>query len=70
VPRTEYDRLKAMLHRAVHIGPTAVVGLRNIEPSAALLGRITWVEQTSPARGKKLRALFERVDWGRSAPAV
>jgi hypothetical protein len=70
VPRTEYDRLKAMLHRAVHIGPAAVVGLRNIEPSAALLGRITWVEQTSPARGKKLRALFERVDWGRSAPAV
>jgi hypothetical protein len=64
VPRAEYDKLKAMLHRAVHAGPAAVEGLR-ADPRAALLGKISWVEQTSPARGLKLRALLAQIDWAR-----
>jgi hypothetical protein len=64
VPRPDYDRLKAMLHRAVHAGPAAALGLRT-DPQAALLGRISWVEQTSPSRGQKLRALFAQIDWTR-----
>jgi hypothetical protein len=64
VPRREFDRLKAMLHRAAQHGPAAVSGLREKRnPRAQLLGRIAWVEQASLSLGKKLRALFEQVAW-------
>jgi hypothetical protein len=63
VPRRQFDRLKAMLHRAAQGGPAAVSGLRKGNPEAQLLGRIGWIEQANPARGKKLRALFARVAW-------
>jgi len=61
VPRREFDRLRAMLHRAARHGPAAVSGLRRGNLQAQLLGRIGWVEQSNPARGKKLRALFARI---------
>ena len=67
VPRREFDRLKAMLHRAVKLGPEEVSGLRPRNLQAQLLGRIGWVEQVNLARGKKLRALYERVDWANAA---
>jgi hypothetical protein len=63
VPRREFDRLKSMLHRAVHRGPDSVSGLRQGSAQAQLLGRIAWVEQVTPARSKKLRALFARIIW-------
>jgi retron-type reverse transcriptase len=47
VARTEYDRLKAILHQ----------GAKEVDP-AHLLGRISWVEAVNPARGAKLRALW------------
>jgi hypothetical protein len=56
VPREEYDRLKAILHRARLDGPAG------LDP-AHLLGRIAWVESLNPARGSKLRARFAAVDW-------
>ncbi len=61
VPRREFDRLKAMLHRAAKHGPAAMSGLRQPNVRAQLVGRIGWVEQANPARGRKLRALFERI---------
>jgi len=63
VPRREFDRLKAMIHRAAYQGPAAVSGLRQRNVRAQLIGRIGWVEQASPARGKKLRTVFERIMW-------
>ena len=45
VPRAEYDRLKAIIHRAA-----TTTG----RPS--ILGRIAWVEYLNPARGAKLRS--------------
>jgi len=63
VPRREFDRLRAMLHRAVQRGPASVAGLRPGNPQAQLLGRIAWVEQANPARSKKLRALFDQITW-------
>jgi hypothetical protein len=47
--RDEYDRLKAILHRAAHDG------LGDHDPTH-LLGRIAWLESLNPARGAKLRA--------------
>jgi RNA-directed DNA polymerase len=63
VPRREFDRLKAMLHRAVHHGPGALSGLRRGDPRAQLLGHIGWVQQANPARVSKLQALFARIPW-------
>jgi len=32
--------------------------------SAHLDGRVGWAEQLNPARGAKLRAMFEAIAWG------
>ena len=56
VPRAEYDRLKAILHRAAHDGPG------DLDP-AYVMGRIAWVESLNPARGAKLRARFAAIRW-------
>ena len=50
VPRAEYDRLKAILHRAPLDGPAG------LDPSH-LLGRIAWVESLNPvARSETARS--------------
>ncbi|MFZ5442275.1 MAG: reverse transcriptase family protein [Myxococcota bacterium] len=62
VPREAYDLLKARLHRCRRDGP------RSLTPDVAALaaelrGQIAWVTQSSPARGVKLRAVFDAIDW-------
>jgi hypothetical protein len=56
VPRDEYDRLKATLHRAALDGPGDL-------DAPTLLGRISWVASLNPARGAKLRARFDAIRW-------
>jgi hypothetical protein len=56
VPRSEYDRLKATLHRAALDGPGEL-------DAARLLGRIAWVASLNPGRGAKLRARFDAIRW-------
>jgi hypothetical protein len=56
VPREEYDRLKATLHRAALDGPG------DLDP-ARLLGRIAWVASLNPGRGAKLRARYDAIRW-------
>jgi len=63
VARTDFDHLKAILHNCTRTGP-ALQNRANIENFRNhLAGRVAWVEQISPARGAKLRAIFERIDW-------
>ena len=50
VPRREYDRLKATLHRGGD-------GL----DLAHLEGRVSWVESLNPMRGAKLRARLDEL---------
>lgn len=52
IPRAEYDRLKATLHRLAD--PTDP---RRADPAflSSLAGRIGWVEQVNPGRGARLR---------------
>jgi len=50
VPRPEYDRLKAILHRG---GDD--LDLPHLE------GRVSWVESLNPARGAKLRARLDEL---------
>jgi RNA-directed DNA polymerase len=49
--RSDYDRLRAELHRAATTGVDEAARAR-------LLGRIAWAEALNPARGAKLRRLY------------
>ena len=63
VERARYDALKALLHNCVRTGPEEQnqVGLPDFQ--RRLEGRVTWVEQVNPARGAKLRRMFDRIRW-------
>ena len=63
-PRREYDQLKAILHNAARRGPEVENRTGHPDFRAHLLGRIAWVEQLNPARGRKLHERFGRIDWG------
>jgi hypothetical protein len=63
VTRAEYDRLKAVLHDAGRNGPAAANRGGHPNFRAHLLGRIAWVEQLNPARGRRLRERFAAIAW-------
>ena len=65
--RSEYDRLRATLHRLALDGPPADDGA--VDLRAQLRGRVAWAESLNPARGAKLRRLYEAIEWDpRSSP--
>lgn len=63
VRRAEVDRLKAILHNCLRHGPAS----QNLAADPAfrerLAGQLGWVEMVNPARGAKLRAVFEAIRW-------
>ncbi len=63
VMRPDFDRLKAVLTNCVRLG----VESQNREAHPAfrshLDGRAGFVESINPARGKRLRGIFNRIDW-------
>jgi len=63
VPRRDYDRLKAVLTNCQRHGASAQNrdGYRDFR--AHLQGRVAWVEAVASARGARLRALFDAIDW-------
>ena len=63
VPRGDYDRLKAILHDAARNGPAHANRAHAPDFRAHLLGRIAWVAQLNPARGHRLRARFDAIEW-------
>lgn len=63
VPRAEFDRLKAILHNAAVHGPATQNTAGHPDLRAHLLGRVAWVEHVNPAKGARLRRVFERIDW-------
>lgn len=64
VPRADYDALRATLRNCARTGPAAQNRAGHPDFRAHLLGRIAWVAATHPARGARLRALFDTIDWG------
>jgi RNA-directed DNA polymerase len=56
IKRTDFDLLKAILTNCVRKGPEA-------ENRAHLEGRIGFVESVNPAKGLRLRRIFERIKW-------
>ena len=65
IRRRHYDRLKAVLHNCVRHGPSSQN--RGGHPRFAhhLRGRIAYVSQLNAARGEKLLALYNCIDWRR-----
>jgi RNA-directed DNA polymerase len=52
-------------HNAARRGPEGENRAGHPDIRAHVLGRIAWVEQLNPARGRKLHERFARIDWGR-----
>jgi RNA-directed DNA polymerase len=63
VVRADFDRLKAILTNCVRHGAES----QNREGHAAfrmhLDGRVGFVEMVNPAKGKRLRRIFEGIEW-------
>lgn len=61
--RTDYDRLKAMLTNCVRLGPESQNRAGHPQFRSHLDGHVAFVEMINPARGKRLRAIYERIQW-------
>jgi hypothetical protein len=61
--RVDIDRLKATLTNCVRHGPATQNRQDHPNFRAHLLGRLAYLDQVNPARGARLRALFERIRW-------
>ena len=65
LPRDEFDRLKAVLHQCVRDGPAAQNRGGIVDWPAHLRGRVAWAMQINPDKARRLRKLFDRIDWAR-----
>jgi RNA-directed DNA polymerase len=63
VPREDYDRLKATLHNCLKHGPSGQDRGGQPDFRAHLLGRIAHVAVINPARGERLKRIFDRIAW-------
>ena len=63
VMRADFDRLKATLTNCVRLGPESQNRDAHSSFRSHLDGRVGFVEMINPAKGKRLRALFERIVW-------
>jgi RNA-directed DNA polymerase len=63
VTRAHYDLLKATLHDAARNGVDAANRAGHPDFRAHLLGRIAWVEQLNPPKGRRLRERFATISW-------
>jgi hypothetical protein len=61
--REEYDRLKAILNNCVCHGPASQNREGHPDFRGHLLGRIAHATLLNPARGERLRCVFERICW-------
>ena len=63
ISRFEYDRLKATLTNCIRQGWNSQNHLGHANYRSHLAGRISFFEAINPAKGRKLRTLFDRIDW-------
>lgn len=64
IRRIEYERLKAILCNCVRHGPQSQNRDGHSDFRGHLRGRIGYVEMLNAARGRKLRAMFDKIKWG------
>jgi RNA-directed DNA polymerase len=63
VMRKDFDRLRATLTNCVRRGCDTQNRASHPQLRAQLEGRVAFVEAISPAKGKRLRAIFNRIEW-------
>ena len=63
VERGAYDRLRAVLHDAARHGPEHANRDGVPDFRAHLQGRVAWVAQLNPERGRRLRAALDAIEW-------
>ena len=65
LPRDEFDRLKATLHRCVVDGPAGQNRDGHADWRAHLQGRVAWAAQLNAVKAEKLKQLLSCIDWTR-----
>lgn len=68
VVRADYDRLKAILHNCLKESPQSQNREGHAAFQAHLAGRVSFVETVNPAKGQRLRTIFEKIQWNNPAP--
>ena len=63
LPRDEFDRLKAQLHRCATLGPATQNRAGVVHWEQHLRGRVAWAAQLNATKAQRLRRLLERIDW-------
>ena len=63
VMRPDFDRLKATLTNCVRLGPESQNRDGHANFRMHLEGRVAFVESINAAKGKRLRAIFDRIRW-------
>jgi RNA-directed DNA polymerase len=63
--RDRFDALKALLTNCVRHGPVSQNRDGRADFRASLAGHVAHATMLNPARGAKLRAIFDRIDWNR-----
>jgi hypothetical protein len=63
VLRCDFDRLKATLTNCDRFGPESQNREGRSHFRSYLQGRVSFVEMVNPAKGRRLRAIFERIVW-------
>lgn len=63
VRREVLDALRATLHNCATQGPASQNHAGHGNFREHLQGRVSWVEAVSPEKGRKIRAMFERITW-------
>ena len=64
IGRREFDALKAILTNCLRTGPAEQNRGKVADFCSHLAGRIAHVRMVNPAKGEKLRGIFERIEWG------
>ena len=63
ISRRQFDQLKATLTNCIRSGPASQNRAAIPNFRAHLLGRIAHLQSVNPARGEKLKTLFEQIPW-------
>lgn len=63
LPRDEFDRLKAQLHRCATLGAASQNREGVPDWEQHLRGRVAWAAQLNPHKAQRLRRLLDAVDW-------
>lgn len=63
VRRADYDRLKATLHNCLRHGPASQNREKHQDFRRHLLGKIAHLAHLHSEHGKKVRSLFDRIQW-------